>query len=146
MDRRSCRIPATSRTRDRRSERRPAGNQEGPTGGRPPRPGPRPRAPPPCPRPPPGPQRSPCPAMATASAPATAPAPSAGGVPPLLRLTVAPARRVGVEELHADATEHQARGDEDRKSTRLNSSHVKSSYAVSCLKKKRENNRGGNPE
>src|SRR5690606_2028238 len=112
MDRRSCRIPATSRTRDRRSERRPAGNQEGPTGGRPPRPGPRPRAPPPCPRPPPGPQRSPCPAPATASAPAAAPAPSAGGVPPLLRLTVAPARRVGVEELHADATEHQARGDE----------------------------------
>src|SRR5690606_40088064 len=27
------------------------------------------------------------------------------------------------------------RGDEDRKSTRLNSSHVKSSYAVFCLKK-----------
>src|SRR5690606_42117242 len=27
-------------------------------------------------------------------------------------------------------------GDEDRKSTRLNSSHVKSSYAVFCLKKK----------
>src|SRR5690606_40750572 len=29
------------------------------------------------------------------------------------------------------------RGDEDRKSTRLNSSHVKISYAVFCLKKKR---------
>src|SRR5690606_41515055 len=28
--------------------------------------------------------------------------------------------------------------DEDRKSTRLNSSHVKISYAVFCLKKKRE--------
>src|SRR5690606_40165421 len=28
----------------------------------------------------------------------------------------------------------------DRKSTRLNSSHVKISYAVFCLKKKRENN------
>src|SRR5436309_4836152 len=28
-------------------------------------------------------------------------------------------------------------GREDRKSTRLNSSHVKISYAVSCLKKKR---------
>src|SRR5690606_41348963 len=28
-------------------------------------------------------------------------------------------------------------GDEDRKSTRLNSSHVKISYAVFCLKKKR---------
>src|SRR5690606_41331308 len=30
-----------------------------------------------------------------------------------------------------------ARGDEDRKSTRLNSSHVKISYAVFCLKKKK---------
>src|SRR5436309_11930006 len=29
---------------------------------------------------------------------------------------------------------------EDRKSTRLNSSHVKSSYAVFCLKKKNNNN------
>src|SRR5436305_5113388 len=28
-------------------------------------------------------------------------------------------------------------GDEDRKSTRLNSSHVRISYAVFCLKKKR---------
>src|SRR5690606_41676193 len=28
--------------------------------------------------------------------------------------------------------------DQDRKSTRLNSSHVKSSYAVFCLKKKKE--------
>src|SRR5690606_40550640 len=31
-----------------------------------------------------------------------------------------------------------AEGDEDRKSTRLNSSHVKISYAVFCLKKKNE--------
>src|SRR5437660_3646722 len=30
----------------------------------------------------------------------------------------------------------RARGDEDRKSTRLNSSHVAISYAVFCLKKK----------
>src|SRR5690606_42005019 len=29
----------------------------------------------------------------------------------------------------------QGRRDQDRKSTRLNSSHVKTSYAVSCLKK-----------
>src|SRR5690625_6915377 len=29
----------------------------------------------------------------------------------------------------------------DRKSTRLNSSHVASSYAVFCLKKKKDNNR-----
>src|SRR5690554_7218890 len=32
--------------------------------------------------------------------------------------------------------EHQV--EEDRKSTRLNSSHVRSSYAVFCLKKKRK--------
>src|SRR5690606_35904445 len=31
-------------------------------------------------------------------------------------------------------------GGQDRKSTRLNSSHVKISYAVFCLKKKRKNN------
>src|SRR5690349_23501745 len=37
-------------------------------------------------------------------------------------------RRVGFEELLA--------GSEDRKSTRLNSSHVEISYAVFCLKKK----------
>src|SRR5215469_18192833 len=30
--------------------------------------------------------------------------------------------------------------DEDRKSTRLNSSHVEISYAVFCLKKKKKNN------
>src|SRR3989442_10929832 len=30
-------------------------------------------------------------------------------------------------------------GDADRKSTRLNSSHVRISYAVFCLKKKKEN-------
>src|SRR5690606_41753947 len=37
-----------------------------------------------------------------------------------------------------DAVQRQARGGaaEDRKSTRLNSSHVKISYAVFCLKKK----------
>src|SRR5436309_11712462 len=35
-------------------------------------------------------------------------------------------------ELHG----RRAGGDEDRKSTRLNSSHVKISYAVFCLKKK----------
>src|SRR5947209_10848794 len=31
-------------------------------------------------------------------------------------------------------------GDEDRKSTRLNSSHANISYAVFCLKKKKNNN------
>src|SRR5436309_6122448 len=32
---------------------------------------------------------------------------------------------------------HRRNGEEDRKSTRLNSSHVKISYAVFCLKKKK---------
>src|SRR5437868_11446751 len=35
------------------------------------------------------------------------------------------------------ATPGKVRGGEDRKSTRLNSSHVSISYAVFCLKKKR---------
>src|SRR5436309_5213100 len=35
---------------------------------------------------------------------------------------------------------HPPRHDRDRKSTRLNSSHVKISYAVFCLKKKKKNN------
>src|SRR5690606_40507217 len=38
------------------------------------------------------------------------------------------------EQRHADATPVLAK---DRKSTRLNSSHVKISYAVFCLKKKK---------
>src|SRR5690349_23138891 len=46
-------------------------------------------------------------------------------------------REIGVEayDLGADA--------EDRKSTRLNSSHVEISYAVFCLKKKKQNPRPG---
>src|SRR5690606_39983707 len=35
----------------------------------------------------------------------------------------------------------RANENRDRKSTRLNSSHVKISYAVFCLKKKKKNNR-----
>src|SRR5436309_7483161 len=38
-----------------------------------------------------------------------------------------------------------ARGDPDRKSTRLNSSHVKISYAVFCLKKKKKKKKKNNP-
>src|SRR5207302_4488904 len=34
----------------------------------------------------------------------------------------------------------------DRKSTRLNSSHVKSSYVVFCVKKKKKNHHGGGHE
>ena len=46
------------------------------------------------------------------------------------------------EELNAvieetNLTEQQITVDEDRKSTRLNSSHVQISYAVFCLKKKK---------
>src|SRR6266511_4876298 len=39
--------------------------------------------------------------------------------------------------LHHDQVRHRAQ-DGDRKSTRLNSSHVKISYAVFCLKKKKK--------
>src|SRR5207249_5346044 len=39
-------------------------------------------------------------------------------------------------EFRCRARERQAQGDQDRKSTRLNSSHVSISYAVFCLKKK----------
>src|SRR5215475_14114512 len=44
-------------------------------------------------------------------------------------------------ERHLQASRHlrhRHRGREDRKSTRLNSSHVKISYAVFCLKKKKK--------
>src|SRR5690606_41028350 len=42
-----------------------------------------------------------------------------------------------VEEVMQGAELYRASACEDRKSTRLNSSHVKISYAVFCLKKKR---------
>src|SRR5207249_10392898 len=41
------------------------------------------------------------------------------------------------EALHPGPEEPVAGGQEDRKSTRLNSSHVSISYAVFCLKKKK---------
>src|SRR5690606_39656636 len=40
---------------------------------------------------------------------------------------------------HDDPPAREALADVDRKSTRLNSSHVKISYAVFCLKKKKKN-------
>src|SRR5436309_10629671 len=40
---------------------------------------------------------------------------------------------------------HRAHGGPDRKSTRLNSSHVKISYAVFCLKKKNKTRHDGGP-
>src|SRR5690554_7560201 len=39
---------------------------------------------------------------------------------------------------HLESTEHHRGMIQDRKSTRLNSSHVRISYAVFCLKKKKE--------
>src|SRR5690606_41839757 len=47
-----------------------------------------------------------------------------------------------VDDRPAEEPRHEGRADEagvDRKSTRLNSSHVKISYAVFCLKKKKHN-------
>src|SRR5436305_10283642 len=40
---------------------------------------------------------------------------------------------------HGDDAAERSEFDEDRKSTRLNSSHVRISYAVFCLKKKTNN-------
>src|SRR5690606_41846689 len=45
---------------------------------------------------------------------------------------------VGGGHRHVAAGRLPGRGVRDRKSTRLNSSHVKISYAVSCLKKKKK--------
>src|SRR3712207_7750450 len=50
--------------------------------------------------------------------------------------------RVGPDEagvLRAEDEHEQGRGRRDRKSTRLNSSHANISYAVFCLKKKKQN-------
>src|SRR5438034_6276910 len=45
-----------------------------------------------------------------------------------------------VERVAEDRTDHEAGREEDRKSTRLNSSHTVISYAVFCLKKKNKVN------
>src|SRR5690606_39606152 len=58
--------------------------------------------------------------------------PRRGRPPP--RLLGSPARPAPA---HGRRTRTEAAERPDRKSTRLNSSHVKSSYAVLCLKKKR---------
>src|SRR3989442_2701180 len=47
------------------------------------------------------------------------------------------ARQHGVETVHVHQLELGVLGPVDRKSTRLNSSHVRISYAVFCLKKKK---------
>src|SRR5690606_41686495 len=46
---------------------------------------------------------------------------------------------IGVDDLSYGVLERSSTPMTDRKSTRLNSSHVKNSYAVFCLKKKRKN-------
>src|SRR5438874_13530633 len=56
-----------------------------------------------------------------------------GSVPPLLRGGRADPRH---HRRHAAAAARAAARQRDRKSTRLNSSHVENSYAVFCLKKK----------
>src|SRR3712207_7607971 len=58
-------------------------------------------------------------------------------------LQIEPQAAVGADPLGDDRAEHGVRGrdaqagEEDRKSTRLNSSHANISYAVFCLKKKK---------
>src|SRR3712207_6916339 len=52
-------------------------------------------------------------------------------------LAADPAPRLRLDDSHRRA--HQRGGREDRKSTRLNSSHANISYAVFCLKKKKNN-------
>src|SRR5690606_40066660 len=47
------------------------------------------------------------------------------------------ARQSSHHQLRPHLPRYRTRRDRDRKSTRLNSSHVKISYAVFCLKKKR---------
>src|SRR3989442_8931743 len=45
---------------------------------------------------------------------------------------------LGLDIVHVSVLAHLDRRSEDRKSTRLNSSHVRISYAVFCLKKKKQ--------
>src|SRR2546422_1910763 len=55
----------------------------------------------------------------------------------LFRSRLAPGRQVEVEDHRGRYDRHDAGGPQDRKSTRLNSSHGYISYAVFCLKKKK---------
>src|SRR5258708_22184937 len=67
----------------------------------------------------------------------------ADGPPPRLPAPRDPrgdrARRVARDRLPRSSPRWRARGSRDRKSTRLNSSHQIISYAVFCLKKKKNN-------
>src|SRR3989442_3787768 len=77
---------------------------------------------------------APTPAPTPAFAPPPAPAPAPAPIPAVERRT--PAAHFAGGGGHADQFEFGAFG-RDRKSTRLNSSHVRISYAVFCLKKKK---------
>src|SRR2546430_16524505 len=57
---------------------------------------------------------------------------------PILRCDVEDGRRLGVHRRDRQLVQHPQRQLEDRKSTRLNSSHSQISYAVFCLKKKKK--------
>src|SRR5438067_9307773 len=57
---------------------------------------------------------------------------------PRRRVDVARGLSVDGELVGPDVSLHLSRGHQDRKSTRLNSSHVSISYAVFCLKKKKK--------
>src|SRR2546426_4741759 len=59
---------------------------------------------------------------------------------PLRRLHGVPAEQAGPDHVHlrAGGAPARRRRDRDRKSTRLNSSHLVISYAVFCLKKKKK--------
>src|SRR5256885_9448201 len=56
----------------------------------------------------------------------------------LLLFVVAVARAAWVQGVQGGGLAADARSQQDRKSTRLNSSHLVISYAVFCLKQKRE--------
>src|SRR5690349_22951688 len=62
--------------------------------------------------------------------------------PALAGMDVRAVREMGVGDLHAEMAIRRRR--EDRKSTRLNSSHVEISYAVFCLKKKKKKKKNNN--
>src|SRR5215813_15170017 len=57
-----------------------------------------------------------------------------------LPISVVSRRGRSVPGCSARQTERPSLDDRDRKSTRLNSSHVRNSYAVFCLKKKKPDN------
>src|SRR5256885_12137884 len=60
----------------------------------------------------------------------------------LFRSTILPntiSRRIKVKKVVRDSAEKLEAESRDRKSTRLNSSHLVISYAVFCLKKKKQN-------